>query len=129
MPSYPQRRFASLCVEAVNAVLGTELEPGPVILSAQAHYHIATDHAADYAACMAALADALISPTFIGQGPKAGNFEMVRRINHPEGKAVLVAVSLTVDDDGAYRVRSCYLIPQRTVDARRQAGRLKAPPR
>jgi len=129
MALYPQIKFEHLCVDMINAVLGTELEPGPVILSAQAHYHIATDHAGDYALCKAALADALASPTFIGQGPKADNFELLRRINHPDGEVVLVAVSLAMDDDGAYRVRSAYLIPQFSVEARRQAGRLKAPPR
>jgi hypothetical protein len=128
MPPYPKLKFDHLCVDMINAVLGTELEPGPVILSTQAHRHIATDHAEDYAACLAALADALAFPTFIGQGPRADNFEVVRRINHLEGKAVLVAVSLTVDDDGAYRVRSSYLIPQWKVDDRRRAGHLKTPP-
>jgi hypothetical protein len=128
MPLYPKIEFDKLCIDLINAVLGTELEPGLVILSTQAHRHIAEDHAADYALCIAALADALIAPTFIGQGPKADNFEVVRRINHPEGAAVLVAVGLTVDDDGAYRIRSSYLISERKVDERRRAGRLKAPP-
>ena len=128
MPRYPKLEFDQLCVDLINAVLGTELEPGPVILSTRAHYHIATDHPDDYAACLAALADALTAPTFIGQGPNADNFEMVRRITHPEGKAVLVAIGLTVDDDGTYRIRSSYLISESKVDARRRSGHLKPPP-
>jgi hypothetical protein len=118
-----------LPVDVINGALGTELEPGRVRLSAQAHRHIAEDHPADYAACIAVLPTAIASPSFIGQAPgHTRNFEMVRRIARPDGQAVLVAIGLEVDDAGDYRVRSCYLISAATVDARRRAGRLIPPP-
>jgi len=45
-----------------------------------------------------------------GQAPRrTNNFETLRRINHPDGKVVLVAIGLEMDDAGANRVRSCYL--------------------
>src|ERR1700722_5384157 len=108
---YPAVDLGPLPDAAINAVLGTELEPGRVRLSARAHRHIAEDHPDDYGVCFPALAEAVAAPSFIGQAPRrTGNFEMLRRINHPDGKLVLVAVGLEIDDAGDYRVRSCYLV-------------------
>ncbi len=117
-------------MDLINAVLGTELDPGHARLSSTAHRHIAEDHAADYPVIIAALeADAISAPTFIGQDPShAGNFVLVKRIGLPDERAVLVAIGLEMAPGGTYSVRSSYLIPQRTIDARRQAGRLKIPP-
>ncbi len=126
---YPAVDLGPLPVEAINAVLGTELEPGHVRLSEQAHRHIAEDHPGDYAMCFPALAAAIAEPSFIGQAPRrTGNFEMLRRINHPEGKVVLVAVGLDMDGAGDYRVRSRYLVTGEQVDRRRRDGRLRPPP-
>lgn len=122
------RDFGPLPVDLINATIGTELEPGVVRLSAAAHRHIAEDHPNDYAACMSALPLALAAPSFIGQAPgHSRNFEIVRRTHRPDGRAVLVAISLDRDEAGFYRIRSCYLITAEAVDARRHAGRLKAP--
>ena len=91
---------------------------------------MAEDHAEDYAVCFGALRIAILAPTFIGQAPgHTRNFEMIRRIARPDGKAVLVAVSLDLDSQGEYAVRSCYLIAPHTIDERRKRGRLKPPPR
>lgn len=123
---HPALDLGELPVSVVNAALGTELEPGRVRLSRQAHRHMAKDHPADCAVCLAALPGAVATPSFIGQAPGHGrNFEMLRRIARPDGKVVLVAIGLEPDDAGDYRVRSCYLVGPDMVDARRQAGRLK----
>jgi hypothetical protein len=129
-PVYPALDLGPLPVDLINATIGTELEPGRARLSRSAHRHIAKDHAADYTICMAALqADAITAPTFIGQDPShAGNFVLVKRVGLPDGRAVLVAIGLEPDDGGNYSVRTSYLIPQRTIDARREAKRLKIPP-
>lgn len=125
MPLYDARDLGPLPVDLINSALGTELEPGRAVLSARAHRHMAVDHPADYPICMAALADAIAAPNFIGQDPKhRENFEIVKRVGLPDGRAVLVAIGLEIDDDGCYRVRSSYLISQRTIDARREAKRL-----
>jgi len=124
-PRYPAVALGDLPVATVNAALGTELEPGPVRLSEAAHRHMAEDHPLDYPDCIAVLPQAVTAPTFIGQAPRHGrNFEMVKRIVRPDGKAVLVAIGLEPDDAGAYRVKSCYLISGDTVEARRQARTL-----
>lgn len=123
---YPSRYLGSLPVDAINRVLGTELEPGNVWLSAQAHRHMAEDHPEDYPTCIATLELAISNPTFAGQAPKTrDNFEIVRRILKPEGYAVLVAIGLVIDKNGLYRVRSSYLIKSEKVDTRRQAGHLR----
>ena len=89
---------------------------------------MALDHPADYPVCIAEIRTAITRPTFIGQGPAQGrNFEMLRRVNHPDGKVVLVAVGLEADKGGSYRVRSAYLVSAETVNERRLAGRLKTP--
>jgi len=126
MPSYPSRTLGPLPVDLINAALGTELEPGTVRLSPQAHRHMAEDHPADYPVCIAALAVTVAAPTFIGQSPgHSRNFEMVRRVARADGSAVLVAIGLDRDERGDYRVRSCYLIEAEKVESRRLKGHLK----
>lgn len=91
---------------------------------------MADKHPADYPACIAALATVIATPSFIGQAPgHTGNFEFMRRVARPDGRAVLVAVGLERDAAGFYLVRTSYLITAETVDNRRRAGRLIAPPR
>jgi hypothetical protein len=68
-PKYPAVDLGQLPVGIINAVLGTELEPGRVRLSEQAHRHMAEDHPDDYAVCFPVLAAAIATPTFIGQAP------------------------------------------------------------
>ena len=128
-PRYPSVALGPPPVDAVNATLGTELVPGSVRLSPKAHRHMAEDHAEDYAVCFGALRIAIAAPTSIGQAPgHTRNFELIRRIARSDGKAVLVAVSLDLDGQGEYAVRSCYPIAARVVDERRERGRLRPPP-
>ena len=63
---YPAVALGELAVAIVNAVLGTELEAGPVRLSEAAHRHMAEDHPRDYLDCIAALPQAIATPTFVG---------------------------------------------------------------
>jgi hypothetical protein len=126
---YPALDLGPLPVDLINAVLGTELEPGDVYLSERAHRHMAEDHAADYPYCFPALPALIAAPILIGQAPKRTmNFELFRRVVHPDGKVAMAAVGLVVDEIGRYRVRSCYLVVKEVVDNRRLAGRLKPPP-
>lgn len=128
-PHYQAVDFGPLPTEKVNIVLGTELEPGNVRLSKQAHKHIAEDHPNDYYICFPVLQLAVASPSFIGQAPgHSANFEIIRRINREDGKEVLVAIGLKPDADGCYRITSAYLVSRETVEQRRQAKRLKPSP-
>ena len=124
-PRYKAVDLGPLPVDAINKALGTELEAGSARLSATSHKHMAEDHAADYAACLAALPSAIAGPTFVGQAPEhTRNFEIIKRVPRPDRKAVLIAINMEPDERGAYRVVSCYLIEPEKVDARRAARRL-----
>jgi hypothetical protein len=123
--SYPAIDLGPLPVDLINAILGTEIEPGNAHLSRTAHKHMAVDHPADYPVCIAELAAAIAAPTLIGQAPgHSRNFEMIRRIGRADGSVVLVAISLEPDDRGDYSVRTCYLLEAFKVDERRRQGRL-----
>jgi hypothetical protein len=123
---YPALDLGDLPVDVINATLGTDLAPGRVRLSAVAHRHIAEDHPDDYPVCRLALAQTIAEPTLIGQAPRHGrNFELIRRVQDAQGRAILVAIGLEPDDAGAYRVRSCYLISRSKIEARRLAGFLR----
>ncbi len=115
-----------LPVEAINAALHTELEPGQARLSVTAHKHIADKHPDVYALVMMHLADAIADPTYIGQAPEHGsNIELVKRLRMADGSALLIAIGLEPDDRGDYRVRTGYTIDAAKVEARRLAGYLK----
>ena len=106
-PRYKFISLGPLPVEAINKALDTELEPGEARLSATAHRHMAEDHSNDYPACIAALAEAVASPTFVGQAPNhIRNFEMVKRVPRLDRQSVLVAIGMEADENGSYRVRT-----------------------
>ncbi len=108
--SYPALDLGPLPVAQINAVLGTELQPGNARISRRAHQHMAEDHPDDYPVCLSALLSVIASPTFIGQDPKhSRNFVLVKRVGLADGRAVLVAVGLK-PEAGTYSVRASYLI-------------------
>lgn len=98
MTAYKPVLLGPLPVDAINATLGTELDPGAVYLSGKARQHSAEDHPADYP---------LVIPVSGGRG------------------YALVAVGLEVDERGRYRVRSGYVPEEAKVESRRRAGRLR----
>ena len=129
MPRHVALDLGPLPVSLVNATLDTELEPGNVRLSVSARNHIAERHPDDYDACLAALTGGCVQePTYIGQDPKhARAFLLVKRMGREDGRQVLVAIGFEPDGAGAYGVYSCYLINAKTVEERRQSGRLRIP--
>jgi len=123
---YSSLDLGPLPANLVNRALGTELEPGEVHMSGLAHRHAAEDHPGDYPICWPRLAQAIASPTYIGQAPRQGeNFELVRRFPGNPGGTVLVAVGLERDEKGRYRVKSFYLIDEDDVERRRHKGYLR----
>lgn len=125
-------RLGPLDVQLINRTLQTDLAPGELYLSRQAHWHIAKDHPDDYDTCMAALYRVGQSPGLIGQAPNhSDNFELVIRFRSkdPEQEYVLIAVGLEVDESGLYRIKTAYRLPERTITTRRSAGRLHLPQR
>jgi CO/xanthine dehydrogenase FAD-binding subunit len=127
MPTYKPLLLGPLPTQAIDATLGTELEPGQVYLSARAHEHIAKDHPADYAVVMRHLPAVVARPTFVGQAPlHARNMELIGRVRVAGRRGhVLVAVGLEPDEGGRYRVRSAYVVEEAKVEVRRQKGYLR----
>ncbi len=123
--TYPALDLGDLPAEIINRTLGTELEPGPVHMSGLAHRHAAEKHPDDYPICRQHIAEVIRDPTFIGQAPNhRENIELLRRLREPPGSAVLVAVSLELDESGRYRVRSCYLVTEDEIGRKRQKGHI-----
>ena len=122
---YEALDFGPLPVDVINRILEMELEPGIAHMSGLAHKHAAEKHPTDYLVCHPLVSQTIADPTFVGQAPKhRDNFELIRRV--PGGdSAVLVAVSVDMDDDGRYRVRSYYLITEEDVTNRREKRYLK----
>ena len=126
---FPALDFGPLPAERVNAVLGTELEEGPVHMSGLAHRHAARDHPDDYADYFRHVATVIADPTFIGQAPKhRENFEMIRRIPGGDGRALLIAVGVEMDEQGRYRVKSVYSITSAELERKRAKGTVKLAP-
>ena len=109
-----------LPVDLINRTLGTELDPGDAILTANADRHIEKDHFTDYVLVKSSLALVIEEPTYIGQSPRhAGSFELVRRVVGPNGiDIVLAAVTLTRNEFGNYNVHSAYRLTEEKVTAR-----------
>lgn len=123
--NYPALDLGYLPTEIINRTLGIELEPGPVHMNRLAHRHAAEAHPDDYPICRQHIAEVIRDPTFIGQAPKhRENIELLRRLREPPGSAVLVAVSLGLDESGRYRVRSCYLVTEDQIGRKRQKGHI-----
>lgn len=125
-PKFDAIQLGPLPVELINVALGISLVPGSARLSAQAHRHMAKDHADDYQLCLAALENAIKYPHFVGQGPHhEANFELIYRIPKIGPRAMLLAISMEPDASGDYSVRSAYLISHSKLENRRQQGRIR----
>ncbi len=108
----------------LNRALGLELEPGPVVFTVPAQRHALQSHPNDFHSCLPFVALAVKEPSYAGDDFKnPGKIELIRRM--PDKQGLLVAIILEPDSRGRYRVASMYPIPQKVIDQRRQAGRLK----
>jgi hypothetical protein len=121
-------RVGPLPADAINKVLGTELDVADVWVSKACHAHIANDHPEDYPIVKAHMIDIIREPTLVGQDPAHGrNFYLVKRIVDDEGKEFgMIALGLEVSSFGTYNVRSAYRISQEDVNGRRLRGSLKS---
>ena len=119
---FKHRVLGALPTELINSTIGTELEPGPVFLSAIAHRHMAHRHPEDYKVCYEALETALSAPTYIGQDTRhRDNFFIIKRVLvEAQHSNVLVSIGLERDDKGSYRIKSSYIIKPADVERRRQ---------
>lgn len=117
--------FGPLPVEGINDALALELDPGDVVMSIRAQKHAQSHHPHDYARCFPHVASIVTGPLYVRDDFRnADKIEMV-------GKAVglpdwlLVAVEITMDDDGRYNVTSFYPLSAKKVENRKESGHLR----
>lgn len=118
--------FEGLPVDAINKVLGIEMDPGSVELSAGARRHAESRHPGDVPLILPHLAGIVRSPLYVGDDHRnPGKIEIVGRIPGQHGGA-LVAIELEdFDHNGTYNICSMYLITQRKIDKKREDKILK----
>jgi hypothetical protein len=114
--------FGPLPVRAINDALGLELEEGEVVMSVNAQRHAQRRHPADYARCFPHVATIIATPLYVRDDFK--NHGKVELVGKPAGFPdwLLVAVEVSLDDDGRYNVASFYPISEKKVQNRRDSG-------
>jgi len=111
-------------VAQINKTIGTELDPGEVVLSRAAQAHAARRHPADYPTLLPHLDEIVADPMYIGDDHKNSGIELVGR---PVGTRawMLIAVTLEKDKHGRYNVVSFYPVSEGKIQSRRERGFLK----
>jgi hypothetical protein len=121
---HPDLILGPLPVGIINRTLGTQLEPGDVVLTRGAQAHANRRHPNDYPKCLPHLGSVLAFPRYIGDDFRNTGIEIVGQVN-AIGSLVLVAVELVPDALGRYEVASFYMISEKKAQSRRQRGFLK----
>ena len=114
--------FGPLPVEAINGALDLDLEAGEVVMSVNAQRHAQRRHPADYARCFPHVAAIVLTPLYVRDDFRnQGKIELVGRpIGFPDW--LLVAVEVSLDDEGRYNVASFYPISEKKVESRKESG-------
>lgn len=114
--------FGSLPVESINAALALELEEGEVVMSVNAQKHAQRRHPVDYARCFPHVAAVVTGPLYVRDDFRNdGKIEMVGRpVGFPDW--LLVAVEISLDEQGRYNVVSFYPISDKKVQDRKGSG-------
>lgn len=117
--------FGPLPVGAIDATIGTELEPGTAVMSSNAQVHASKRHPEDFPLCFPHVAQVIANPLYVGDDLRNhGKIELVSRVP-ALGTGLLVAVDLTADGDGNYFVASFYPVSEEKINNRRDKGHLK----
>ena len=112
-------------VKSINDVLALEMAEGDAVMSIRAQVHAQRRHPKDYARCFPHIASIISNPLYVRDDFRnAGKIELVGK---PDGleEFLLVAVEISVDEDGRYNVTSLYPISDKKVEGRREKGHLK----
>ena len=113
-----------LPVDVIEATLGIELEPGPVVFTVSNQKHALREHGEDFGRCLPHVGAVVANPMYLRDDFRnAGKIEMITRIPSLGG-GLLVAVEIEPDAQGRYRVSSMYPVSQKKIDNRRTAGTL-----
>lgn len=119
--------LGELPIDLIWNTLGIELEPGRVRLSEGVRIHIKRRHPDDYARCLPFIGSVVASPLYMGDDFKnPGKIEFVSRLPAAGGGGTLVAISLTISDDGWYELSTFYPVSKAKIENRRAKNHLKS---
>lgn len=114
--------FGPLPTRAINEAVGLELEDGEVVMSVNAQKHARKRHPADFARCFPHVAAIVTTPLYVRDDFKNhGKIELVgKSAGLPDW--LLVAVEVSLDEEGRYNVTSFYPISDKKVQNRKESG-------
>lgn len=113
-----------LPTDVIEATLGIEVEPGPVVFTVSNQKHAQREHPEDFGRCLPHIGTVIAQPMFLRDDFKnKGKIEIISRIP-ALGSGLLVAIEIEPDEQGRYRVSSMYPISQKKIDNRRNARTL-----
>jgi hypothetical protein len=113
-----------LRVDLIEATLGIEVEPGPVVFTVSNQKHSATRHPDDFGRCLPHIGSVIANPTYLRDDFKnGGKIELIARVTALRS-GLLIAVEIEPDELGRYRISSMYPVSQKKIDNRREAGTL-----
>lgn len=113
-----------LPTDVIEATLGIEVEPGPVVFTVSNQKHARARHPDDFGRCLPHIGAVIANPMFLRDDYKnAGKIELISRVP-ALGSGLLVAIEIEPDAQGRYRVASMYPVSQKKIDGRREAGTL-----
>ena len=103
----------------IEATLGIELESGKVVFTVSSQKHCRSSHSSDFLRCLPHVGSVVSNPMYLGDDFKNhGKIELISRIA-AIGEGLLVAVEITRDPTGCYRIASMYPVSQAKIDSRR----------
>lgn len=113
-----------LPVRAINNALDLELDEGDVVMSVNAQKHARRRHPIEFAQCFPHVASIISTPLYVRDDFK--NDEKIEMVGKSAGLGdyLLVAVEISLDEDGRYNVVSFYPISEKKVEKRRDSGHL-----
>lgn len=122
----PDLEIGPMPVEAINRVLGYDLDPGTAVFSTAAQLHANRQHPAEYPKCLPHIGQVVLTPMFLGDDfANSGKIELISKVRGVEPDVgILVAISIEITD-GKYQIASVYPISQRKIEGRLQKGFLK----
>ncbi|HSK39643.1 MAG TPA: hypothetical protein VK943_07730 [Arenibaculum sp.] len=113
-----------LPVGIIEATLGIEMEPGPVVFTVSNQKHSAVRHPDDFGRCLPHIGAVVAQPMYLRDDfGNHGKIELISRVPALK-EGLLVAIEIVPDDLGRYRVASMYPVSRTKIDNRRQAGTL-----
>lgn len=117
--------FGPVPVRAINDALGLEMDEGEAVMSIRAQMHAQRSHPTDYARCFPHVAAVVANPLYVRDDFK--NDGKIELVGKPDGleEFLLVAVEISLDDEGRYNVTSLYPVSDKKVEGRRDKGHLK----